>query len=100
MIGFGGAYHFSGETAALEDFWAFNTNLGTRYHINPSFFAGLMGTMTHPGNTSNPNFAGTFNAGYNINTKSNIVAMATYLDQENNMDTTGWNFALNYNMEL
>ncbi len=108
LLGFGGAFNFSGEitetitntTTDVSDFWTFNTNIGTRYHVNPTFFVGALGTMTHPGNTNNPDFSGTVNAGYNINTKSNVVAMATYLDQKDTTDTTGWNFALNYNMEL
>lgn len=102
MLSFNGGYAFDD---SIPNDWGFNMKAGTRFHATPSFFVGANGAMITGMNGrvntpfSSPTFNAGANAGYKMTPKSNIVANAVWVDQKNS-STDGWNFGLNYNMEL
>ncbi len=97
MLSFNGGYAFED---SISNDWSFETRAGTRFHATPTFFVGANGAMISGFNgNASPTFNAGGNAGYKISPKSNIVANAVWVDQRSsNID--GWNFGLNYNMEL
>jgi len=97
MFSFNGGYFFDD---SISNDWSFKTTAGARFHANHMFFVGANGSMINAfTGTADPTFNVGGNAGYKISPKSNIVANAIWVDQQA-FDSDGWNFGLNYNMEL
>ncbi len=102
MLSFNGGYAFED---SISNDWGFTTKAGARFHATPMIFVGATGSLMNGFNGrsnvpfSEPTFNAGANAGFKINPKSNIVANAAWVD-ERSTNTDGWNFGLNYNMEL